>query len=132
MYREPVSIRKTQRSKVVTYKTQPNTVNHLLVLFHGLQECTEQCITVDAVNVSHLLEDKHSSFQGVFLKLFGEVLSLQQPPMLSVTVKVLFASWVIAVDRLSPFEAVRWCKVWRSWWPDSTPDNAITEVLPER
>jgi hypothetical protein len=64
---EPVSIRKTQRLQVVTYKTQPNAVNHLLVLFHGLQECDEHCvITADAENVSHLLEDKHSSFHSGF------------------------------------------------------------------
>ena len=30
MCMEPGSIRKTQRIKVVPYKTQPNTVNHIL------------------------------------------------------------------------------------------------------
>jgi len=88
MYWKQGSIRKTQRIRVVPYKTLRNTVNHLFVLFHGLQECGEQCvITAGVENVSHLLEDKHSPFCVWFATFRGVSLTRRQLPLLIITFK---------------------------------------------
>jgi hypothetical protein len=72
-------------------------------------------------------------FITVFLVTFPGVFKSAIAPSAHCHVQGPPRSWVIAVDFSSPLKEVRWYKVWRSWWPDSTPDNAITEeVLQER
>ena len=46
--------------------------------------------------------------------------------------KVLQASWVIAEDSFlmkSLQKEIRWHEVWELWWPNTIPNNAITEQI---
>jgi hypothetical protein len=50
----------------------------------------------------------------------------------SVLLQFLQASWVILINPFpekSPQKEVWRGKVWRSWWPKTTPNNALTKEL---
>jgi len=78
------------------------------------------------------LDDKHSP-SLLCLQLFEQFLANVGNNLLIVSFKILYDSWVIAVDSLRVQQKeVRWSKVCGSWWLMSTPDHAITtDVLLE-
>ena len=92
----------------------------------------QSVIKANAENVRHTFEDRHSPFSHFFATSQSVYLVSAGNSLFFVMFKVLQAPLVITVDSLfkkSPEREVSWRKIWGSWWPKSTADNTINEVV---
>jgi hypothetical protein len=74
----------------------------------------------------------HPNHRAFFFDIFEDFLASAPNSPFSVMFQVLQASCFNTVDpslKKYPQKDVGWDEVWRSWWPKSTPNNAITEEV---